>query len=359
MEKNKKIGIVFYKFASKNFSSGGEKVNFLIIQALFELGYKIDLFCDFSDATEHEYIENFYVGNGKQEIFNKNKENYEFTLSNGLFAITDYSYVHENSRGYRTQVVRSKFENFFAKILNYSRYKKMLNEIESEKKQREHIKKFLVPSVFLKKDLTEIVGIPKEKIFIIPPPISFPENFVKKQNDIFTFGLVARGFDVKGGWLFICGLLNLKFRNIKFKVKIICSNKRKNLEFICKIMGLSNRIEFIDFQEDINEFYQNIDCLVMPSKRESFGMVAAEAALRKIPIIVSSRCGIKDYIEDGENGFIFNFEFTPIRNLVKKMVYVTQNQDKLEAITNNAYEGISKLDYEFFKKNLKMVIEKN
>jgi glycosyltransferase involved in cell wall biosynthesis len=48
------------------------------------------------------------------------------------------------------------------------------------------------------------------------------------------------------------------------------------------------------------ELYRQADVFVLPSEGESFGMVAAEAAAAGTPVIVSDRCGIAGYFEDGE-----------------------------------------------------------
>jgi glycosyltransferase involved in cell wall biosynthesis len=46
--------------------------------------------------------------------------------------------------------------------------------------------------------------------------------------------------------------------------------------------------------------YPQADVFVLPSAGESFGMVAAEAAAAGTPVIVSDRCGIAGFFEDGE-----------------------------------------------------------
>jgi glycosyltransferase involved in cell wall biosynthesis len=46
--------------------------------------------------------------------------------------------------------------------------------------------------------------------------------------------------------------------------------------------------------------YPEADVFVLPSEGESFGMVAAEAAAAGTPVIVSDRCGIAGFFEDGE-----------------------------------------------------------
>jgi glycosyltransferase involved in cell wall biosynthesis len=46
--------------------------------------------------------------------------------------------------------------------------------------------------------------------------------------------------------------------------------------------------------------YPQADAFVLASEGESFGMAAAEAAAAGTPVIVSDRCGIADFFEDGE-----------------------------------------------------------
>ncbi len=46
--------------------------------------------------------------------------------------------------------------------------------------------------------------------------------------------------------------------------------------------------------------YRLADVFVLPSAGESFGMVAAEAAAAGTPVVVTDRCGIADFLRDGE-----------------------------------------------------------
>jgi glycosyltransferase involved in cell wall biosynthesis len=53
-------------------------------------------------------------------------------------------------------------------------------------------------------------------------------------------------------------------------------------------------------EEPPHRLYPQADVFVLPSAGESFGMVAAEAAAAGTPVIVSDRCGIAGFFEDGE-----------------------------------------------------------
>ena len=52
--------------------------------------------------------------------------------------------------------------------------------------------------------------------------------------------------------------------------------------------------------EPPHDLYPQADVFVLPSEGESFGMVAAEAAAAGTPVIVTDRCGIAGFFEDGE-----------------------------------------------------------
>ena len=49
-----------------------------------------------------------------------------------------------------------------------------------------------------------------------------------------------------------------------------------------------------------HELYPQADVFVLASAGESFGMVAAEAAAAGTPVIVSDRCGVAEFFDDGE-----------------------------------------------------------
>ena len=98
--------------------------------------------------------------------------------------------------------------------------------------------------------------------------------------------------------------------------------------------------------------------MVVASKREAFGLVAPEAMQNGIPTIVSSRCGIKDFIKHNENGFIYDYD-KPILNLFKIMKYVFDNINNLKEISDNSKKIYEELTYEKLKQNLNDVLIKS
>ncbi len=75
---------------------------------------------------------------------------------------------------------------------------------------------------------------------------------------------------------------------------------RRALEAAAEVLGLGARVRWRGFipAADKLPFLDNLDVLVMPSAYENFGMVAAEALCRSVPVVVAEHCGIAEVVAD-------------------------------------------------------------
>ena len=62
---------------------------------------------------------------------------------------------------------------------------------------------------------------------------------------------------------------------------------------------------FAGLASDIRPFYAMADLLVLPSRREAFGMVVLEAMAAGLPVVCSSAAGAASLIDHRKNGFAF------------------------------------------------------
>lgn len=67
-------------------------------------------------------------------------------------------------------------------------------------------------------------------------------------------------------------------------------------------LGLGSALVFRGCIQDMREFYQRIDLLLVPSVREPFGLVIVEAAAHGCPAICSQIDGIPEAVVDGQTG---------------------------------------------------------
>ena len=83
---------------------------------------------------------------------------------------------------------------------------------------------------------------------------------------------------------------------------------------ICKIrsmvnkLNLQNKVLFLGIQENIIPLLSISDVYMLPSKSEGFGLSALEALSCEVPVIGTNVGGLKEVIENGKSGFIFNPE---------------------------------------------------
>jgi glycosyltransferase involved in cell wall biosynthesis len=69
-------------------------------------------------------------------------------------------------------------------------------------------------------------------------------------------------------------------------------------------MGVSDRVKFLGWRDDIPEIMQILDVFVLPSLNEGMGRVLAEAMAAGKPVIASHVGGIPDLVKPGQNGFL-------------------------------------------------------
>ena len=71
-------------------------------------------------------------------------------------------------------------------------------------------------------------------------------------------------------------------------------------------LGLGGRVTFVDPQPHhlLSTWYRAADVVVVPSRSESFGLVALEAAACGTPVVAAAVGGLRTLVRDGETGFL-------------------------------------------------------
>ena len=71
-------------------------------------------------------------------------------------------------------------------------------------------------------------------------------------------------------------------------------------------LGVSDRVKFIAPQPHhlLSTYYRAADVVLVPSRSESFGLVALEASACGTPVVATAVGGLLSLVEDGVNGFL-------------------------------------------------------
>jgi glycosyltransferase involved in cell wall biosynthesis len=84
-------------------------------------------------------------------------------------------------------------------------------------------------------------------------------------------------------------------------------NHRTYCEKLCRRLGLEDRVTFKGFipQVELRDFYREASAVLVPSVwPEPMGLVGLEAMRNSLPVVAFDAGGIRDWLRDGDNGFL-------------------------------------------------------
>ena len=138
---------------------------------------------------------------------------------------------------------------------------------------------------------------------------------------------------------------NLK-TSVPVKLVIVGDGEEKD-NLIEESKKLKINIEFIKFINDQRRLFEQyclVDCLVLPSEDDAWGLVVNEAAAAHLPVIVSDGCGcIYDLVKNGYNGFVYPSK--DVEELTRKLNQLVDDKEKAVEMGENSFKIISSWTY--------------
>ncbi|MCS1351011.1 N-acetyl-alpha-D-glucosaminyl L-malate synthase BshA [Mechercharimyces sp. CAU 1602] len=98
-------------------------------------------------------------------------------------------------------------------------------------------------------------------------------------------------------------------------------------------MGLSKKVCFLGKQDEVARLISLADLLLLPSEKESFGLVALEAMACGVPTIGSTADGIPEVVKNGETGWLA--EVGEVEEMATKAITLLTDRDQYQAFSQN------------------------
>lgn len=129
-------------------------------------------------------------------------------------------------------------------------------------------------------------------------------------NKPFIIGYAGRIIENKGIFELLDAIRMIHINTDDIRLVICGDGKPADIERMNQYINqyqMTEYVEYVGFQKDMNQWYRSIHCLVAPSKvQEAFGLVLCEAMYCKVPVITSTSGAQAEIIEKGISGILID-----------------------------------------------------
>lgn len=108
-------------------------------------------------------------------------------------------------------------------------------------------------------------------------------------------------------------------------------------------------------QAAVAEELRSADCLVLPSRNDSYAMVVPEALASGIPVIVSSMVGAKELVDEGRNGWVVPID--DLEALSERMLWCAGHRDRLHAMQSDCRKAAERATWPAYRRRLVTLLE--
>lgn len=356
------------------------------IHILLDLGYKVDVACNFKNSGT---ISNERTKQLKKQLRSLNVNYYQIDFSRGainlkanviafnevlqLLRNNNYRFVHCHSpiggviarlacHSTRTKCIYTAHGFHFFKggpkkswILFYpiekelSKFTDTLITINQEDYD-------LASQKFFQKKLVKVpgVGINTRKFESVDCNL---ENYKKElniQDDDFVILSTGELSKRKNHQVIIKAVHDLNNSHIKYLI-VGKGDEEEYLKSLIAKYHLENNVSLLGYRTDVPNLLKIADIFAFPSKREGLGLAAIEAMSSGLPIITSNINGINDYSQNLVTGFSVNPDDDI--NFAKAIKYCYLNRDWCQFVGKKNIVKARKYDISRVNKIMKEIYE--
>ena len=224
-----------------------------------------------------------------------------------------------------------------------------------------HRRKGLIIAVSnkVKTEMINEAGVLKKEIRVIHNGVDIPKFSKQSKSDCKEY--VIREFNLKEDDFLILfagdirnnrkglGYLLKSFRDLNnYKVNLLVAGDNRRSPFLREVKenGLSEKVKFIGFRNDLDKIFKGVQVFVSPTTYDSWPTVVLQAMASGLPIIASSStyCGASELIKDMQNGIILKNP-TDSREIREKIELLISDKELREKIGRNARRTVENFSW--------------
>ena len=175
----------------------------------------------------------------------------------------------------------------------------------------------------------------------------------KSGNAPFVVGVVSRLEPIKGMDLVVPAFALAAKKNLRLKLLIVGDGSQRLLmEQQVEEAGIADRVTFVGRQPQsaLQDYYDQIDILLLPSRSEGFGLTAIEGMARGCVPIVANVGGLPEVVTP-DCGLIHSSE--DITDLADKITSITNDICQQNRLSNAAIKCAGKFSFEAYNNIIK------
>ena len=197
-------------------------------------------------------------------------------------------------------------------------------------------------SSVLKRKLLDL-DFPRERIRILPNPVTAPASRSSRprfSNRLtgapLRLGFLARLESRKGAGIAVQAMDCLRKRSIDAHLLLAGQGEEADsLKNQIAALGLADRVALPGWIADLDQFFSEVDLLLVPSNYESFGLTIVEAFARRVPVITSRfYCFAENYFTDRVNCILADSRCPEA--FADAVQWCLEHPEKVDAVTDSA-----------------------
>lgn len=112
------------------------------------------------------------------------------------------------------------------------------------------------------------------------------------------------------------------------------------LKHLCKTLNIEKQVIFAGWQDNLENYYKNVDIYISTSLYEGYGMSTVEAASFGLPLVLSDTGVAQDIFKDNQEAFICKQK--DVSSFAKAMIRLASNKNLMKKMGQLAREAVIK-----------------